>query len=84
MGTELALFWLILRPRSYRSSWQRSLLATLVFLPWGIICVGLVIHMPGFIVGHAVWALFLGVVAFCVFATSIVSLAIRVARKRAA
>jgi hypothetical protein len=84
MGLELAAFWAILRPRTYCRSWQRSLVATLIFLPWGVFCVGLLMHMPGYIVGHAVWALLLGVVAFSVLAVSLVSLAFHRVSKGAA
>ena len=84
MGAELALFWAILRPRSYRRSWARSLVATTVFLPWGLLSAAGVMHTPGYVSAHAVCALFLAIVASCTLATTLVSTLLRLARKRVA
>ena len=54
---ELAVLYVILRPWSFRASWGRALLASLLFLPWTAVSAMAVMHSGGIFVLHAFWLL---------------------------
>jgi len=67
---ELAVLYVILRPWSFRASWGRALLASLLFLPWTGVCGMAVMHSGGFFVLHVFWLL---VVSFSLIAVALAS-----------
>jgi len=67
---ELAVLYVILRPWSFRASWGRALLASLLFLPWTGVCGMAVMHSGGVFVLHVFWLL---VVSFSLIAVALAS-----------
>jgi hypothetical protein len=54
---ETAIAFLILRPWSYRRSWARAATATLLFAPWSLLNLLVIIHGGGIMVVHTLWLL---------------------------
>ena len=76
MTLELGLLWWILRPHASHTPWRRALAAVAVFVPWGIACLAVVLHMPGFVLVHAGWAVTLAVLSLLVLVAQLGSLAV--------
>lgn len=60
---ETGLLYAILRPRSYRRSWARALVATIVFAFLTNYWIKLVMHAPSYYPAHVIWEM--GVTLLC-------------------
>ena len=56
-AVEVGLLALVLRPRSYSSSWRRSLAATVACLSLGVYFGLRLMHAPPYLVFHWLWVL---------------------------
>ncbi len=77
---ELALMTLILRPMSYSRSWKRALIAAIMFCVLFVMCALTLMHMPHYVVAHALWVLSLFVTSVVILGVSFVA-AMRGTRK---
>ena len=80
---ELGLFTAILRPRSYSRSWGRALAAVGVSLALFVAYALALMHMPHYVVAHALWIVSLFASCLVILCVSSVS-AIRQSRKASA
>ena len=67
---ETALLWFIIRPRSYRHSWGRSLTAALLFLPVTLYFGSALMHAPWYQYMHFLWSVLLSVALAIAFVGS--------------
>src|SRR5262245_8218170 len=52
---EILFALIILRPRSYRASWGRAVLAFVVLFAWGLFSLAISMHAGGVVMLHGLW-----------------------------
>ncbi|MFO0634632.1 MAG: hypothetical protein U0168_17450 [Nannocystaceae bacterium] len=85
LAIEFAILYAMLRPWSYRRSWARPLVASLLLGPWTLLSTMMSMHAGGVVVLHALWLWALSIILAAMFVWSVVAAAVAGVRaKRAA
>lgn len=68
---SLVLYW-IMRPDTDHRSWRRACAALLVYFPWLLVCLVMLMHAPPYVFVHALWLLCVNLILLGLLASTLI------------